>query len=221
MTWLERALADAEKRIYRESTAVTDKRRTPDDDPLSGSNGSFVNDPPTLGCEIDNASGDCQNRRPEPEGSYAAEHGGRWPIAPTSSEVARVHPYVVSHLLNRFGDNYGVCIACGTPWEMHGRPPVETWRIVEDIESVPLIRAASIISATVTEQIGILSAGDQLCPRCQRIARVHDGCICTFCADDGGLGGADYADHAYSGEGGEERSDPEPRVDEVGRGMYL
>jgi hypothetical protein len=109
--------------------------------------------------------------------SYIAEHGGRWP----QPDLADVHAYVVSHTLDRHGENYGVCISCGVPWELHGQPSFETWRVVADVESVPLISAASIVAATVADQIGKLSAGGQLCPRCQRIARVHDGGVCTFC----------------------------------------
>jgi hypothetical protein len=115
--------------------------------------------------------------------SYIAEHGGRWPIPPASA-----HRYVVRRgLLDFTADNYGVCIACGCPWEMHGRPAFETWNVVDDPDSVELIRAQpivearAIVAAEVASHLGGLSASGRLCVRCARIARVFPDGVCTFC----------------------------------------
>jgi hypothetical protein len=41
---------------------------------------------------------------------------------------------------------YGVCIACGIPWSMHGEPPISAWERVDDPNSV-LLQAAAIVCA--------------------------------------------------------------------------
>ena len=115
--------------------------------------------------------------------SYIAEHGGRWPIP-----LASAHRYVAWRGAFDFtADNYGVCIACGCPWEMHGRPAIETWNLVDDPDSVELLRvrpifeARAIVAAEVASHLGDLSAGGRLCVRCTRIARTFPDGVCTFC----------------------------------------
>jgi len=45
----------------------------------------------------------------------------------------------------------GVCIGCGIPWEMHGKPAFEAWRFVDDANEVALIEARAIVAAAAAE----------------------------------------------------------------------
>jgi hypothetical protein len=45
------------------------------------------------------------------------------------------------------------CIACGCVWEIHGRPPVSSWHLVDDPESVALVQAAAIVASAAAESV--------------------------------------------------------------------
>jgi hypothetical protein len=101
--------------------------------------------------------------------TYIAEQGGRWPIPREAWE----HTYVAVNPIDRDADpNGGLCIACSTPWERHGWPPVEEWDLVDDPDSVQRIRACFTL---------IPPAVKRLCTGCGRIARLHYDGICVFC----------------------------------------
>lgn len=53
----------------------------------------------------------------------------------------------------------GVCIACGIPWEMHGSPPIETWSVTDDPDSVALIQAAAIVVGVVAAARAVETLG--------------------------------------------------------------
>jgi|GEM_PF-6092894 len=38
------------------------------------------------------------------------------------------------------------CISCGGSWEVHGRPGPNEWRLVDDIEAVPLFEARFVLA---------------------------------------------------------------------------
>ena len=48
---------------------------------------------------------------------------------------------------------YGVCIACGVPWSMHGEPPLRDWRFVDDPNDVALVDASGMLAALCAEAI--------------------------------------------------------------------
>jgi len=45
----------------------------------------------------------------------------------------------------------GVCIACGVPWDMHGKPAFEAWRFVDDPNDVALVEACAVVAAAAAE----------------------------------------------------------------------
>ena len=118
--------------------------------------------------------------------SFIAEHGGRWPVL-----LASAHRYKLwrGSIEDR---ELSVCIACGIPPLLHGPGALDEAEIVDDYEQVPLVSArlvvphaaCAIVAAEIAARLADLSAGGRLCRRCQKIGRVDQRGVCTFCGQE-------------------------------------
>jgi len=65
---------------------------------------------------------------------------------------ASAHDFVALEAADReMTREYGVCIACGIPWSLHGEPPIASWRLVEDYNDVALIDAATVVVVEIAQ----------------------------------------------------------------------
>ncbi len=97
-------------------------------------------------------------------------------IAAGLVEAADGHPYVTALTLCSEDRYFGVCVRCQVPWEMHGRPEHEQWRLISltDRDASPLAGARSAVAAVAAA----------ICARCSQSTLVLPNGLCPRCLDE-------------------------------------
>lgn len=80
-------------------------------------------------------------------GSYEA-----W-IARARRPPATDHAFVAVASIDRTAAELAVCIACGLPWDLHGRPAFSAWRLVNDADTVALVDARAVVAGQIASAI--------------------------------------------------------------------
>jgi hypothetical protein len=67
-------------------------------------------------------------------------------VCPACAEWRVTCPLFVVSLCAADVGEKAACISCGASWEMHGSPPRDKWRVVDDVESVTLFEARLVLA---------------------------------------------------------------------------